>query len=263
LIRIKKLHVRYKYVEAVKDVTLEIPDGKITCIIGPNGAGKTSLLRSISKIIEFDGKIYLDGIEVSKTPLKTISKILSYSTSVYLPDLLSLKVIDALKIARYPVSKRFFETREDFETIFKIASEFKINNFLEKKLSELSSGELQRVILAMAIIKNPKYLLLDEPDSHVDVSNKAELINILRKLARTKTVILTTHDVLFASIVGDYFVLMNNGKVLFVGDKQRFFENKKVLEETYGIEFYEVKLGSTFIMIPLYVSKKDMKSQQY
>jgi len=250
------LSVRYKDVEAVRDVTLEIPVGRITCIIGPNGAGKTSLLRSISKITRFEGEIYLDGIEVSKTPLNTISRILSYSTSVYLPDLLSLKVIDVLKIARYPVSRRFFETREDLEIILDTAKEFKIDKFLEKKLSELSSGELQRVILAMAVIKNPKYLLLDEPDSHVDVANKAELINILRKLSKDRTIVLTTHDVLFASIVGDYFILMNKGRVLFAGDKQRFFENKNILEETYGTEFYEVRLGNVVIMVPLYILKK-------
>jgi len=256
LIRIKKLRVKYRYVDAVRDVTLEIPVGKVTCIIGPNGAGKTTLLRSISKIVKFDGEIYLDGLEVSKTPLKTISRILSYSTSVYLPDLLSLKVIEVLKIARYPVSKRFFETRQDLEMILRTAREFKIDNFLEKKLSELSSGELQRVVLAMSVIKDPKYLLLDEPDSHVDVSNKAELINILKKLAVSKTIVLTTHDVLFASIIGDYFVLMNNGKVVFVGDRNEFFKNKKVLEETYGTRFYDVKLGGVLVMVPLYVLEK-------
>ncbi len=256
MIKIKKLRVKYRYVDALKGVTLEIPVGKITCIIGPNGAGKTTLLRSISKIVKFDGEIYLDGLEVSKTPLKTISKILSYSTSVYLPDLLSLKVIEVLKIARYPVSKRFLETRQDIEVILRIAKEFKIDNFLEKKLSELSSGELQRVVLAMSVIKDPKYLLLDEPDSHVDVSNKAELINILKKLAASKTIVLTTHDVLFASIIGDYFVLMNNGRVVFVGNKDEFFENKKILEETYGTRFYDVRLGNVLVMVPLYILEK-------
>ncbi len=254
MIKIENLKVIYpnKYV-ALKNISIEIPDDKITCILGPNGAGKSTLLKAISKIIPFNGSILLNGIEVSKQPLKVISKLVSYATQVYVHELLSLTVYEALLIARYPVSTGFIEKEIDYKAVENIAKELFLEHLLKRKLSELSSGELQRVILAMALIKNPKILLFDELDAHVDIGVKALLSKLIRGWASKRTLIFTTHDILYGSSIGEYFIVLSNGELVFAGYLDDLVLNKELLEKIYGVKINIVEEKKKKLLMPLYV----------
>ncbi|MEM1877889.1 MAG: ATP-binding cassette domain-containing protein, partial [Desulfurococcaceae archaeon] len=78
MINVKSLTVKYGDFTALNDITLSIPENKATCILGPNGAGKSTLLKTIAKLVDYKGCLYLDGLEVSKTPIKTIARLVSY-----------------------------------------------------------------------------------------------------------------------------------------------------------------------------------------
>ncbi|OYT37261.1 MAG: ABC transporter [Desulfurococcales archaeon ex4484_58] len=252
MIKIAGLDVRYNGRIVLKNISLEMPGDKITCILGPNGAGKTTLLRAISKIIDFKGSIYLDGLEISKTPLKTIARILSYTSHLYINELLSLTVLDTLLISRYPISKGFMESREDYEAVINTAKKLRLGNMLNRKLSELSSGELQRVVIASALVKNPRYLLFDEPDAHIDPGSKNFIARIIRDWSRDHVVVFTTQDILFGLSVGEYFIVINNGEIVFSGEYRELIRSKHILEKAFGLRLFEVEVNNRSLLIPSY-----------
>jgi len=239
--------------KALENVTVNIPSNKVTCVLGPNGAGKTTLLRAIAKMVSFKGTILIDGVEVAKTPLKTIARLVSYASQLYVHELLSLTVEEALLTARYPVSRGFLETREDYEVVERVSRELMISHLLKRKLSQLSSGELQRVVLALALVKEPRILLFDELDAHVDIGVKSTLAKLVRKWASERIVVFTTHDVLFGSSIGEYFIVIAKGRILYAGDLGGLIKMLDALKEVYGVEIDVVEVNDKKLLIPRYV----------
>lgn len=254
MIMIKDLKVVYpnNYL-ALRRVSVKIPSDRITCILGPNGAGKSTLLKAISKIIPYNGSILLDGVEVSKQPLKVIAKLVSYASQIYVHELLSLTVYETLLIARYPVSGGFLDKSMDYEFVEYIAKELSLTDLLNRKLSQLSSGELQRVILAIALVKNPKILLFDELDAHIDIGVKTQLAELVKKWSRKKTLVFTTHDILYGSSIGEYFIVLDRGRVVFEGFQEELIKYRKMLEEIYNVKIKVLEEGNKKILIPLYI----------
>ncbi len=253
MIRVEKLVVTYRSgLKAVDNVSLEIPSKHITCILGPNGAGKSSLLKALSKLVPFNGSVLLNGLEVAKQPLKTIAKLVAYASQLYVHELLSLTVLDALIMSRYPVSRRFFEDSRDYEVVHSIAHELFIDDMLDRKLSELSSGELQRVILALALVKQPRYLFLDELDAHVDIGVKSMIARLIKKWRLNHVVVFTTQDILFGTSIGEFFIVLDKGRVVFKGFREELLRRKEVLEDVYGVEIASIEYRGEKLLIPIY-----------
>jgi iron complex transport system ATP-binding protein len=253
MIRIHDLTVAYGKYLALKNVSLDIKTGIVTCILGPNGAGKSTLLIAISKIVPYQGKIIIDGYEVSREPLKTISRMVSYASDITVNDLLSLTVREALVIARYPVSSGFFESEHDYRVVEATARELYIDHLLDRKLSQLSSGELQRVVIALALVKNPKVLLFDELDAHIDLGLKYILSKKLNIWARDRVLVFTTHDILYGTSIGEYFIVLSKGSVVLVGGIEELVEKRGLLEKIYGVRLTSVNIGGRIILVPVYI----------
>jgi len=235
---------------ALRDIDLNIPENNVTCILGPNASGKTTLLKTIAQLTNYHGVVEIMGKDARKI-IRELRKILSYSSIIEERDLLGVTVFDVLNYSRYPVARGFFTSEEDIEKISEIASRLGIKELLNRRLGELSAGELQRVILAAALIKEPRILLLDEPDSHLDVYSKMWLSRILREISSTVTVVLSTHDPLFASIACDYFVILSRGEVVFKGFREELFKNTQILEEVYKVPFTSISTGDLRVLLPL------------
>lgn len=235
---------------AVKSISLVIEKDDILGIIGPNGAGKTSLLKAIARITEYDGAIYIDGREVSRTPHSVLARLLSYAGDIDVPEMMSLTVLDAVLTSRYPVSKGFFETKEDIEKALKILENLGIIELKDRRLDELSSGELRKVVLAMALAREPKVILLDEPDAHLDMGSKIIISRIIKGLSKYSITIFTTHDILFAINTASKIMLLRNGEVVGYGSINNVVK-KDLLSKAYGAEFKVLKDPETNIPIPI------------
>ncbi len=252
MIKLENVKVYYNGIKALDVEHLEIPLDKITCILGPNGAGKTTLLKTLMNLTKYDGRVLLNGEILADKPARHIARIFAYASPIQPVGLLNLRVIDALLTSRYTSSSTFFESRRDIEIVLRVAETLHFKNLLERKLETLSSGELQRVILAMAIAKETPILLLDEPDNHIDLGAKAELIIYLEKLSRSRTIIFTTHDIIFGSQLGEYFIVLNRGRIVFNGDRRDLLEKKRILEEVYGTRLMRVSHGDYEFLVPIY-----------
>ncbi|MCS7128127.1 MAG: ABC transporter ATP-binding protein [Sulfolobales archaeon] len=254
-IEVKGIGVKYRsrgeVVIALNNVSLRVDKSELFCVLGPNGSGKTTLLKAIAGLVKHDGVVLIDGVNALRMPKKALAKIISYSSDISVPEMLSLTVEEAVLTSRYPVSKSFLESSEDIYKVREVMEVLGVLNLRNRKLNELSAGELKKVLLAMALAKDPKILLLDEPDAHMDIRSRVELSKTLRTLKDKVLTIFTTHDVAFAANTATKVLVLNNGVGVALGNVKEVL-TEEVLSKVYGVEFRVLNDGEIAVPIPVY-----------
>lgn len=253
MIRLRNVNAYYGDRRVLIDIDLEVEANKVTVILGPNGAGKTTLLRTIMGQVHYTGIIEVDGKDVKSIPRRMLARRIALVAPLTPPPHIPVTVYEALLTARYPYMKTLFETSRDVEAVEKAAEELGIKHLLHRRLGELSSGELQRVALATGVVQETPILLLDEPDNRIDPGSKAWLLKTIRGWARRKTILLTTHDVEFASLVGDHYVVLDRGRIVYRGDRDSLGEMAGVLERVYGARIELVAVDGARVLVPIYI----------
>jgi len=200
------------------NLNLELYAGKLTGLIGPNGVGKSTLLRTLSGLQKpLGGKVLLENKELSKLSYQEkATKIALVLTDKI--DILNATVYDIVSYGRYPYSN-WLGNLTDKDHIY-IEQAIQMVHLEEKRnelLNELSDGERQRVMIARALAQDTPVILLDEPTSFLDVSNRIEIMLLLHKLAHQtqKAILLSTHELDLALQAADSIWLMDkNGKTI-------------------------------------------------
>ncbi len=242
----------YRNTIVFRDLHLRIPGYKITVILGPNGSGKTTLLRMLFKRVKYRGTIVIDFKELAKIHGSNIAKLLAYMGDISLPEMMGLRVFEALLISRSSLYTGLLEKDKDIREAEAVMVETGIKHLSDRRLSELSSGELRKVVLAMALVKRPKYLLLDEPDSHLDILSKIEISRLIKRYRGDTTIIMATHDPVFAVNTADYFILLRDGSIIDKGTIEEVIERKSI-EKVFGARLkYVYDKGKLIGIIPIY-----------
>ncbi len=221
---------------AVKDVSLQIPDGKITGLLGPNGSGKTTIMKAICGFhFPTSGSITItapDGSQFTTDESPELCmKYIGYVPEIpLLPK--DMRVIDFLRYAAdtHGISK---DKREDACEL--VIKECSIEKLLSKKIKTLSKGQQQRVSFAQAIIHNPPNLILDEPVSGLDPAQILQMRDLIKKLSKTKAVLMSTHILQEVRSLCDNLYIMSNGKITASGSEDQITKQagSKSLEEAF------------------------------
>lgn len=222
-IRVNNLSVRFSDLEVLTDVNLHIHCGTMTAIIGRNGAGKSTLLRAILGEIPHTGEITFRNTEDGKIKDLRIG---------YVPQSLNIEkntpmdVYDLIAAFRYAVPV-FLKSKKVESEIAEALAEFDVADCLHKPIGTLSGGQLQRVLLSMAVFDEPDLLLLDEPVSGID-KNGMDLF--YEKMAYLKShhdlaVVIISHDLDYVAKYADKVVLMDK-TVLVDGAPKEVFESE-------------------------------------
>lgn len=231
MIEITKVSKQYGATTVVDDVTTVIPAGGLTSIIGPNGAGKSTLLSMVSRLIPMEeGIVTVDGLDVSKTPSKTLAKklaILRQDNHVSL----RLRVRDLVGFGRFPHNGGQ-ATREDRAIIAQAMQEMDITPLAFKYLDELSGGQRQRAFIAMVLAQDTDYILLDEPLNNLDMRHSVEMMKLMRRLVdeQGKTVVVVLHDINFASVYSDTIMAMRDGRLVQQSSPDELMTTEKLAE---------------------------------
>ena len=216
MIHIENLSKNYKDLQAVDQISFDIKKGEILGLLGPNGAGKTTTLRMLTCFLKpTSGSISVKDLTIEKDDL-AIKKLMGYlpeSAPLY-KDML---VYDYLV---YIANIRGVEPGSKLKRIKELAVLCGLTNVMHKPIDELSKGYKQRVGLAHAMMNDPEILVLDEPTSGLDPNQIVEIREIIRKIGKEKTIILSTHILSEAEATCDRIVIINRGKIVADGSTE-------------------------------------------
>ncbi len=226
LLKVSDLKVKFDEHVVLSDISFEVKRDEILAVIGPNGAGKTVLFRALLGLIPYEGKIeWAPDIKIGYVPQKlSIGKDLPLTTS----EFFALKEKDKEKIKSVLKSVGFDENIPHKGHLRE--------HVLNRKLGVLSGGELQRVLIAFALLGHPNVLLFDEPTAGVDISAEETIYDLLYKLRveENLTVLLISHEL---QIIYKYAVnvLCLNKQKICLGPPREVLD-KESLEKLYGTE---------------------------
>jgi ABC-2 type transport system ATP-binding protein len=210
-IKIQHLTKTYGFQKAVDDVSFEVKTGEILGFLGPNGAGKTTTMKMITGYLEVEeGDIMIDGKSVRGGTMKKYIGYLPEHNPLYL----DMPVVDYLEFcaALQGISKGQIPAR-----VREMVRVCGLDVEKHKRIRELSKGFRQRVGLAQAMIHDPSILILDEPTTGLDPNQIVEIRELIRKLGKEKTVILSTHILPEVEATCDRILIINNGRIVADG----------------------------------------------
>ena len=238
IIRTERLAAGYSHKSVVSDIDLNISDGELACLIGANGSGKSTVLKTIAGLLPaVSGRIYLDGEDLTRIKRKKIAK----SIAVVLTDNIfptTMTAYELVSMGRIPFTDFFGVIgSEDKKIIDEAFEQTGAEGLKGRVLNELSDGERQKIMIARAIVQQPRLLILDEPISHLDINHKIEVIRILRRLASEKqlAVIMSLHDIELAMKASSTVHIISDGRITASGAPEDIIE-KEEIHSTYGIE---------------------------
>lgn len=236
----QELSVAYDNHVIVKEMNVDIPEGKITSIIGPNGCGKSTLLKAISRIKKpHNGIAYLQGEDIHKMKTKDVAKKLAIlSQSPELPG--GLTVEQLVSYGRFPHQNGLQRLNtKDKEAIVAALENTNLMEFRDRPVDALSGGQRQRAWIAMALAQETELLFLDEPTTYLDMAHQMEVLELLERLNREegRTIVMVIHDINHAARFSDHLIALKNGKLLFNGDPYHII-CPPVLKEIFHIDAY-------------------------
>ncbi len=190
LIELKSVYAGYNQENVLENVNLKINDFDFIGVIGPNGGGKTTLLKLILGLLKPTQGIIQNSLVEKSHSIGYLPQLNKFDKEF--PITVEEVVMSGLQ-AEKPWYKKY--SREDKKIVRQTLEHLHILTYRTKILSELSGGELQRTLLARALVSSPKMLVLDEPDTFVDNKFERELYDLLKELNSKMTIVLVSHDV--------------------------------------------------------------------
>ena len=214
VLEVENLYKNYGNFQAVKGVDFEIPENEIFALIGPNGAGKSTTLKMISTILQpTSGKIIIDGIDASKNPDQAREKI------SYLPEEVgAYKNLSGIAYLKLMAGLYSDDANKQKEYIDKALGICNLGKRIGDKLGTYSKGMTRKVMLARALMSNPKLAILDEATSGLDVINALEIRNIIIETAKNGTAVLvSSHNMLEIEYLSNMVGIIDQGKIIEKG----------------------------------------------
>ncbi|QCR33595.1 ABC transporter ATP-binding protein [Lysinibacillus sp. SGAir0095] len=221
------------------DISFTLNRGEIMAILGPNGAGKTTLLKCITGLNEWKSGITLiDEEPLSKIPKKELWKKIGYVPQAH-KMIFGYSLEDLVVMGRAPyISSMSKPRKEDYEKAYKALKEVGITHLAKKSCNEVSGGELQLALIARTLVSDPEVLILDEPESHLDIQKQVVILETLKKLAKIHNIscIINTHYPNHAFYLADKILMIAKEKKALIGKVE------DVMTEARMKEYFNINL---------------------
>jgi multiple sugar transport system ATP-binding protein len=217
---IRNLTKRYGNLTALENFSLEIHSGQFMVLLGPSGCGKTTVLRCIAGLTGItSGEIYIGDELVNKLPPKDRDVAMVFQNYSLYPHM------NVYENIAFPLKMRKTERNQIKERVQNIANLLNISNLLDRKPKEISGGQMQRVALGRALVREPKIFLMDEPLSNLDAKLRTDMRVEIKKLQKKVgiTTLYITHDQIEAMSMADNIGIMDAGKLLQLDTPQKVY----------------------------------------
>ncbi len=222
---------------ALRGVSLSISVGEIVALLGPNGSGKSTLIQCMLGHLPAAGSLTLDEKPINQWPRRLLARRVAY-----LPQSPSHEpgqtVLDVLRLGRAPYWAAFgLESPGDAAVVSEISRQLQLDDLLHRPMDALSGGQRQRVFIGRCLVQQPSVLLLDEPDTYLDLRHQVELGQTIRSLAKDEHigVLWASHDLNQAAAFANRLVLLKEGTVAAAGTAAEVLR-ADLLSGVYGVE---------------------------
>lgn len=248
IFKTEKLSIGYQK-EILDNIDVEVHEGEFIAIIGENGKGKSTFLRTLAADLPaLNGSIELYGKDIKKWSNREISSRIA-AVWTQKPSIGLISVDEFIAFGRYPFTNWLAKLKtEDREQIDQALILCGITDLKKKDIQSLSDGERQKVSIARAIAQNTDIILLDEPTTHLDIKNTAEIFYLLKKLSveHNKTIVLSTHKIDIGLQLADQVIIITEGiveqdtaeKLIAKGRIQKEFETPILCFDPLKRNFY-------------------------
>lgn len=227
------------------NINLDLREGTLVCLMGPNGSGKSTLIRTLSGLHKpVEGRVLIENKNISTISAADMAHLLS----LVLTDPLNAGQMIArelIEMGRYPYNNWHGRLSEkDEQLINEAIKSTQIEGFVNQKVNTLSDGQLQKVLIAKALVQDTPILILDEPTAHLDLNNRVSIVNLLKELARTyrKSIVMATHELDLALQTADLIWLMGNTGPLHEGIPEDLVLNGRI-DEVFELKGFDLKTG--------------------
>lgn len=234
MIDIKNLSFSYGSTPILEDVSFRVEPGQCVGILGNNGAGKSTLITCINRIrIPKSGQVLIDGQDVRTMSKNALARKVAYVAQKN--EMTNATVFDCVLLGRTPYIK-WAISQEDLDLCEEIIEQLGISHLKLRDVDQLSGGEMQKVMLARALVQQPELLLLDEPTSNLDPRNQYEMLALVQKIAREKkiAVLIVIHDLNLALRYCDRFYFMKDRTGFCYGGLETV--TPETIKTVYGID---------------------------
>ncbi len=239
--------VRFAYKggrEVLRGIDLSAGEGQMISILGPNGSGKTTLLRCLlGQLSPTAGSILLDGRELRRHSPRGLARLLAYVPQ-FPQSAFAFSVQEIVLMGRFAHTGIMGMTSQQDLAIAREAMRMtETLDFASRTLEELSGGEAQRVMIAIALAQQPSVMLMDEPTSHLDIKNQLNIHKMMKRVAHDwpMAVICVSHDIGLAARYSDRLVLMRQGEVAAAGSPGEVIK-ADILSKVYDVQIDLVEI---------------------
>ena len=228
---VENLSKNYFKKEAVKEISFTIKENEILGLLGPNGCGKTTTIAMMLGLLKpSNGRVIIHGLDIEKNRISLLHKMNFISPYIELPKKLSVK-------ENLIVYGKLYGVKFISERISYLSEKLRLEEFINKKTGELSSGQKNRVSLAKALINEPSILFLDEPTASLDPETGDFVRSFIEKISREKkmSILLASHNMDEVKRLCKNVLMMNNGVIIDKGTPNDLIKKhgKRNLEEVF------------------------------
>jgi len=234
-IMVKGLSLWYDGKQALKDITMDVPEKKVTAIIGPSGCGKSTFIRCLNRMNDIvngcrvEGEVTIDGESIYRNNADVVKLRKTVGMVFQKPNPFPFSIYDNVaygcRVAGINNKKTLKEVVE--RSLKKAALYEEVCDRLRDSAMSLSGGQQQRLCMARALAIEPEIILMDEPCSALDPIATAKIEGLIRELREEYTVVIVTHNMQQAARVSDYTAYLYIGKLIEYGITRQIFENPK------------------------------------
>jgi len=252
LLRAVDVNFAYGDQPTLRGISLSISSGETVALIGPNGSGKSTLIQVLLGHLRGTGSVLLDGKPIADQPRRQIARRLAYlaQSPSFEPG---QTVMHLLRAGRAPYWAAFgLESPGDVAVVRDISRQLNLDDLLSRSMEHLSGGQRQRVFVGRCLVQQPAVLLLDEPDTYLDLRHQVELGRLIRTLAKGQGlgVLWASHDLNQSAAFADRLILLRDGAVVAEGAAAEVLR-AEVLSEVYGVELECIdRPGKAPIVLP-------------
>ena len=251
MLEVSDLNVAFGSKRIVHDMRFDAHEGECLAVLGCNGAGKTTLIRVLAGLLRGKGTVRLDGKALDALPPYERSALIGYVAQSLAHGNVRLTVFELLLLVQNGHQRGAFGRHTlatpplHLERAERMLTELKLSALADACPDELSGGQRQMVALALALVRQPRLLLLDEPTSALDLNNQLHLLEYVRDYTREHRIVtlMILHDLNQASRYADRVMLMDQGRIAALGSTADTL-TESALREVYGVECEVIDLSN-------------------